>query len=127
MQHYNHLFAQEFEKQASLKLGAINFEKRPKRGDLFKIDKLKKIEYDNTKVIAGLDAVKQMKVRGAVKFSTHSRRDHAIFPFDKLDLKDVEKQTARIRSKIFQPKFTSKLQFSDSIPTNMEPKLNSTR
>ena len=59
-----------------------------------------------------------MKVRGAVKFATHSKRDHAIFPFDKLDLKEVEKQTSRIRTK---------LQFGDGIPTNLQPKFSSTR
>ena len=67
----------------------MNFSKRPNRKGFIDDDPLKRLEYDNDKIIAGFDTLKALKIKGAVKFDNHSIRDNGMYNFDKNDILEL--------------------------------------
>lgn len=67
------------------------FEKRPDRGELFDSNPIKRLEYDSTKIVKGMEVLRGLKIKGAVIFGTHTKRDLNMYGFDKDDIADVQK------------------------------------
>ena len=97
-------------------IGALKFETRPEKKDLFSARPYGSLEYDNTKVVKAIDMnQKGIKVKGDVQFGRFSKRDISlIYPnIGKDDMKEVQRHKLRIKDSV---------SFTDMLPNNMVPK-----